>query len=98
MSFRVQERMCETCVYRKDSPLDPVALEERLLTPWGDFTGFRICHSSKTACCAGFWKRHKNKFQLGQIAQRLGFVEFVRDKIPTRISKSVAKEWKGRKK
>jgi len=43
----------------------------------GFFSGHRICHHSDTACCAGFFARHKDHFPLGQIAQRLGFVEYV---------------------
>lgn len=92
--LRVQQKMCATCVYRKRSPIDPKSLEERLLTPWGDFSGHRICHSSRTACCHGFWKRHKDKFQAGQLAQRLGAVVWVQDKIATAIGRSVLKLWK----
>jgi hypothetical protein len=85
--------MCDTCVYRKNSPLDPTELEEAVKSPRGDFDGFRICHSSMTACCAGFWARHKDAFQLGQVAQRLGLVQLVQDNVPTRISRQVAKLW-----
>lgn len=28
-------------------------------------------------CCRGFWEAHKDAFPAGQIAQRLGLVEFV---------------------
>lgn len=45
--------------------------------PHGGFKNYRICHHSNDVCCRGFWDRHKNEFQLGQIAQRLGMVEFV---------------------
>lgn len=45
----------------------------------GFFSGHRICHHSETACCAGFWARHRNDFTLGQVAQRIGAVEFVQD-------------------
>jgi hypothetical protein len=30
------------------------------------------------ACCAGFWRRHRDRFTLGQLAQRLGWVRKVR--------------------
>jgi hypothetical protein len=89
----VQERMCDTCVYRKESPLDAKELEKAVQSPRGDFDGFRICHSSKTACCAGFWARNKDAFALGQVAQRLGRVQFVQDNVPTRISQQVARLW-----
>jgi hypothetical protein len=45
-------------------------------TPWF-FRSYRVCHYSQTACCRGFWERHKDAFAAGQIAQRLGRVEEV---------------------
>ena len=91
--LKVQRRACATCVYRKDSPIDPKVLEERVRNARGDFDGYRVCHSSKDACCRGFWNRYKWKFQLGQIAQRLGLVQYVDDKVSTPVSRSVAKSW-----
>lgn len=79
-NFKVQKRQCSTCIYRDDSPLDIAELERQIADDYGGFTGHRQCHhsdDSEPACCAGFWARHKDKFQLGQIAQRLGFVRFV---------------------
>lgn len=75
----VQARACATCIYRKDSALDLVKLEADVADPRmpGFFTGYQICHHSTTACCRGFWNRHKWKFSLGQVAQRLGLVRFV---------------------
>ena len=79
--FLVQRKMCATCIYLPTSPLDIRKLERDVADPYGGFKGHRICHHSKRgACCRGFWNRHKNKFALGQIAQRLGFVKFVTDK------------------
>lgn len=77
MGFRVQARACSTCIYRKDSPLDLKALEDAVRDPHMGFKGHRTCHHSKDVCCRGFWQRHKNEFPAGQIAQRLGMVEFV---------------------
>lgn len=77
--LRVQRRSCRTCIYRKDSPLDLAKLEAQIADGYGGFRGHRICHHSDDAVCAGFWKRHKDQFQLGQVAQRLGFVVFVKD-------------------
>lgn len=77
--MRVQKTQCSTCIYRPDSPLDLKKLEADVADGYGGFKGHRICHHSDDACCAGFWARHKNEFQLGQIAQRLGMVEFVED-------------------
>jgi hypothetical protein len=76
--FQVQSKPCRTCIYRKDSPLNLKQLEAAIADRFGGFSGYRICHHSDTACCKGFWNRHKDKFALGQIAQRLGFVQFVR--------------------
>lgn len=79
MLFKVQKKACSTCIYRKDSPLDLEKLEADVADPHmkGFFKGYRVCHHSKDVCCRGFWNRHKDKFTLGQIAQRLGFVDFV---------------------
>lgn len=79
MHFRVQKTPCKTCIYRKDSPLDIAKLEAEIADPHMDgfFKGYRICHHSEDVCCRGFWDRHKGAFTLGQLAQRLGFVEFV---------------------
>ena len=78
--FQVKAKSCETCIYRKDSPLDIRELESQVKDRFGFFDGYRECHHAKRGskiCCRGFWNRHKNEFQLGQIAQRLNFVEFV---------------------
>ena len=77
--FKVQKKACSTCIYRKDSPLDLKRLEEQVQDKHmpGFFSGYRICHHSKDVCCRGFWNRHKDKFSLGQIAQRLNMVQFV---------------------
>lgn len=79
--LKVQDRACTTCIYRKDSTLDLKKLEADVADEHmeGFFKGYRICHHSKEACCRGFWNRHKDKFTLGQIAQRLGMVKFVRE-------------------
>lgn len=77
VSFLVQKKACDTCIYRKDSTLDIKKLEADVADKFGGFKGHRICHHSKDVCCRGFWNRHKDKFTLGQLAQRLGFVKFV---------------------
>jgi len=78
--FLVQRKQCSTCIYRADSPLDLNQLEEQVKDPYGGFSGHRVCHHTgkgNEACCAGFWARHKDEFQLGQVAQRMGMVQFV---------------------
>jgi hypothetical protein len=79
--LRVQARQCATCIYWPDSPLDLAALEAAIADPRmpGHFAGFRICHHAGDAavCCRGFWDRHRDAFDAGQIAQRLGRVQFV---------------------
>ena len=75
--FQVQQKPCLTCIYRKDSPLDLKTLEAQVADRFGGFKGHRICHHSDSACCRGFWNRHKDKFAAGQIAQRLDLVVFV---------------------
>lgn len=78
--FKVKRKACATCIYRKDSPLDIRKLENDVRDNYGGFKGYRECHSPKRksgACCRGFWNRHKWKFAVGQIAQRLKMVEYV---------------------
>lgn len=77
MSFKVQKEACSTCIYSKDSTLDLKALEDAVRDKYVGFEGHRICHHSDEACCRGFWNRHKNSFNMGQIAQRLNMVEYV---------------------
>lgn len=73
--FRVQRRMCATCIYKPESPLDLRRLEREAARK----DTFRVCHHSADACCRGFWDRHASDFNLGRIAQRLGVVTFVDD-------------------
>jgi len=80
--FQVQRRQCRSCIYRKDSPLDLARLEQEIADPrmLGYFVGHRECHHARRGsgvCCAGFWARHADAFTAGQLAQRLGCVEFV---------------------
>lgn len=78
--FRVRHKRCSTCIYNNDSPLDLKKLEDQIKDPHGGFASFRVCHHThgeEQACCHGFWSAHKDEFAIGQIAQRLGMVEFV---------------------
>ena len=84
--MKVAAKQCKTCIYRPGSPLDIEQLEAQVADSYipGSFKGHRICHHFEDAadddvCCRGFWDRHKNNFNLGRIAQRLGFVEMVSD-------------------
>jgi hypothetical protein len=77
--FKVQRKQCATCIYHKNSPLDIRHLEDQVRDKHMGFAGYRPCHhaSAGDVCCRGFWNRHRDEFALGQIAQRLGVVEFV---------------------
>jgi hypothetical protein len=75
--FKVQKKMCTTCIYRSGSPLDLDMLEEQVRDKYSGFKGHRICHHSDDVCCRGFWEAHKDEFPAGQIAQRLNLVDFV---------------------
>lgn len=77
MTFKVQKKMCPTCIYRPDSHLNLKALEDEIRDPYIGFKGHRTCHHSDDVCCRGFWTHHKDEFPAGQIAQRLKAVEFV---------------------
>jgi hypothetical protein len=77
--MKVQSKPCKTCIYKQDLGWRLDRLEAQIADPnmQGFFVGWRICHLTQDVCCRGFWNRHKNHFQLGQLAQRLKFVEFV---------------------
>lgn len=77
--------------------LDPRVLEAKVADRYGGFAGYRICHQSSVACCRGFWNRHKDKFLMGQVAQRLGWVRMVHseDRKNSRVAASVRRGRKG---
>lgn len=81
--FRVQKRMCATCIYGPNTQVRRTIaqLEAEVADPKmkGFFKGYRACHHARSndVCCRGFWEAHKDDFQAGQIAQRLKLVEFV---------------------
>jgi hypothetical protein len=77
MTFKVQTKLCATCIYRPDTIHDLERLENDIRDPHVGFASYRVCHHSNDVCCRGFWNEHKDEFQLGQVAQRLGVVEFV---------------------
>jgi hypothetical protein len=79
VTFKVQAKPCATCIYSKNNPTrrSIAELEAEVADRYGGFKGHRVCHHSDDVCCRGFWNRNKDKFQMGQIAQRLGLVEFV---------------------
>ena len=80
--LEVQSKLCSSCIYRSDSPLDLQKLEADVADPKmaGFFKGYRVCHHApdrRKVCCRGFWDRHRDKFTVGQLAQRLNLVKFV---------------------
>jgi hypothetical protein len=77
--LQVQRVRCATCIYRGDSVLNLKALEDEVRDPHMGFRSYRACHHSQAddVVCRGFWDHHRDEFQLGQIAQRLGLVLFV---------------------
>ena len=82
--LQVRRTACSTCIYRTDSPADLATLEEACIDPMmpGFFERYRQCHhhdhrtKAGQRVCRGFWARHANRFQAGQVAQRLGVVEY----------------------
>ena len=84
--LNVMARQCKTCIYQRGSPLNLKKLERQVSDPHmkGFFSTYRQCHSTTkkdVACCRGFWNRHKDRFTLGQLAQRLGIVRFVKGRM-----------------
>lgn len=81
-TFFVQKKACRSCIYKLNSPLDLAKLEAEIADPQqtGFFKGYRICHATdgeQRICCAGFFARHSEDFQAGQVAKRLGLVKYV---------------------
>lgn len=78
MTFKVQSKQCATCIYFPKSGFNIKELEEQVRDKHMGFRTYRACHHAKKGiCCRGFWNRHKDKFPVGQIAQRLNAVKFV---------------------
>ena len=62
--------------------MDSKAVESKVRDRHGFFTGWRVCHHDPAGvCCRGFWNRHGDDFQAGQVAQRLGLVRFVGEEL-----------------
>ena len=80
--IEVRKTMCSSCIYHVDVTADFVqGLEDEIKDRFGFFKSYRACHHhmDDERCCRGFWERHKDKFQLGQVAQRLNAVVFSDD-------------------
>ena len=79
--FHVRKRPCSTCIYRSDCLLDLEHLEQEVRDLYVGFRSWRVCHDppcgDEEVCCRGFWNRHKDKFAVGQLAQRLSLVKEV---------------------
>ena len=78
-TFIIRATACDTCIYKPGLGWDIARLEEQIADGFGGFNGFRACHhhpDNAQRCCRGFWNKHKDHFALGQVAQRLGFVDF----------------------
>ena len=78
--LKVRATQCATCIYRPDSALAPSldALEAEAADPAmpGHFARWRACHTTRydaaDVVCAGFYKRHRDRCTLLQLASRLG--------------------------
>lgn len=75
--LQVQSKQCATCIYLPHNAGMLPKLEADVTDGHGFYKGHRTCHHSKDVCCRGFWNAHKDEFPLGQVAQRLGLVQFV---------------------
>ena len=80
-TLRVKARQCATCIFRQGTGMHPRldALLDEIRDPYApdQFIDYRLCHDGDDACCRGFWRRYKDRFTLGQLAQRWGLVEEV---------------------
>ena len=72
--FKVQKKMCKTCIYREDSTLDLEHLENQVRDEFMGFKGHRTCHHSDDACCRGLWEAIKflaNRLRMLAITQEV---------------------------
>lgn len=82
VGFKVQRKMCKTCIFRPHCAEMLPGLLKQIADPRmpGYFKGHRTCHHAPNRsgiCCRGFWEAHKDHFTAGQLAQRLDCVIFV---------------------
>lgn len=81
MGFRVRKHRCKTCIFGTRGNWNLEELLGQIRDPAGGFTGWRVCHHEQDEreerCCRGFWDKHKDDFQIGQVAQRLGVIREV---------------------
>lgn len=89
MTLKVRRKRCDTCIYGPRSAsrasIEELEAEAADLRMQGHFKSFRACHHFEKGdvVCNGFWERHHDHFDAGQIAQRLNAVEYV-DEPPKR--------------
>jgi hypothetical protein len=79
--LKVQQKQCATCIFNvrfwSKKELSRFLVEIKDPHMRGHYYTHRICHHSKDAVCAKFWAQYKDRFNVGQIAQRLNLVEYV---------------------
>lgn len=80
--MRVQKTKCNQCLFTKNRVVSEEVAAKIIKTALKKDTYFN-CHKTQVkglksnVCCKGFWDAHKNNFNLGRVAQRLGIVEKV---------------------
>lgn len=82
LRLRVQDQPCATCIYGPASGADLARLDAAIADPdrTGRYTRYQPCVLAprrEPVCCRGFWDRHKDDFDGGELAQHLGIVRFV---------------------
>jgi len=74
--FRVQGSKCDQCLFSDNKIVNDDRKEEVLRTTLKKDTFF-VCHKTDDVCCKGYWDKYKDKFTVGQIAQRLNLMKEV---------------------
>ncbi len=80
MSFKVQKRQCNQCLFSENRVVSQKRAESIIKECIRDDTFFQ-CHKgtlkNQDICCRGFWDNFKDRFNLGRVVQRIGGPQFV---------------------
>lgn len=77
--FKVQKTHCDQCLFTPQRIVTRARAREIVADCLAKDTFFN-CHktqlegSDEQVCCAGYWAKYKDQFNMGRIAQRLGAV------------------------
>jgi hypothetical protein len=78
--LKIQRKQCNQCLFSGRRIVSP-ARKREVVEECLKYETFFTCHKGSiagvNACCKGYWDRYHESFQLGQLAARLGWIEWV---------------------